>query len=195
MKFSPLSRSGVSTAVPTMPNTPTTQSKVNTPSRSRAVTPQASRSASRRTSVTREKSAYNTLSIEELDNLQGDMVLTSLWQEQQKMQYISFPAQPNEGVIVRTPQLNRYMCIPPILQEQQQPLWEIAQMLNLRVNWFCLHCNQRLIADMTSIVVLLDHSDQRDPSTASPRRCRPHRFDGRQENEDLPYNRCNCRCR
>ena len=118
----------------TKSNTPESSSGVQRSSRSRSQTPQASRNASQRPSIARERSAYNTLSIEDLDRLQGEMVVSSLWQEQQKMQYTSCPPEPNEGVVIRSPQLNKYMCYPPSLREENQPLWLIAQELNLRVS-------------------------------------------------------------
>lgn len=147
MKFNPLRRSTAETTVVNTPTesasqTPATQTPAvqtpktgRTPAVSGANTPRTygSRSQSRRGSFARERSAYNTMPMEELDRLQGNMILSCLWQEQQKMQYISYPCEENEGVIVRSPQCNVYMCQPPSLQENNDPLWELAQELRFKV--------------------------------------------------------------
>ena len=146
MKFNPLRRSADTTAVNTPAQsagqTPAAQTPAGqtpttarTPNISGTNTPRTygSRNQSRRSSFARERSAYNTMPIEELDRLQGNMILSCLWQEQQKMQYTSYPCEMNEGVIVRTPQCNVYMCQPPSLQENNDPLWEVAQELRLKV--------------------------------------------------------------
>ena len=101
--------------------------------RPRTLNGRISRNASQRPLPTRERSAYDKLATEDLDRLQGEMVISCLWQEQQKMQYTSSPLAPNEGVVVRTPQLNNYICHPQSLQDEEQPLWLIARQLNLRV--------------------------------------------------------------
>lgn len=175
MRFNPLHRtieelpvSGTSTQVASGTSTPRTGThhgsgtvtpKTPTRNASGNATPKtpASRSASRPSSVGREKTAYNMLGLEELDQLQGDMLISCLWQEQQKMQFTSCPPERNEGVIIRTQHTNRFMCQPPTLREDQQPLWIIAQELNFRVRSFSSlppFCGDSL----TVCKVLLHHS-------------------------------------
>ena len=144
MKFNPLRRSANATAVNTPDQTPAAQTPAipspttsQTPNLSGTNTPRphGSRTQSRRSSFTRERSAYNTMPIEELDRLQGNMILSCIWQEQQRMQYTSYPCEVNEGVIVRSPQCNVYMCQPASLQENNDPLWQVAQELRFKVGY------------------------------------------------------------
>lgn len=142
MKFNPLHRSTGDTPPANIPTesalpTPAAQTPITgrTPGASGADTPRThgSHNPSRRGSIARERSAYNSMPLDELDRLQGNMILSCLWQEQQKMQYTSYPCEQNEGVIVRTPQCNVYMCQPPSLEENNDPLWEMAQELRFKV--------------------------------------------------------------
>ena len=147
MKFNALRRSNQGTPNASTPaesavHTPAdpssavqTPKTARTPAISGANTPRThgSRSQSRRSSFARERSAYNTMPLEELDLLQGKMTLSCLWEEQQKMQYTSCPCEENEGVIVRTPQCNNYICQPSSLRENNDILWEVAQELRLKV--------------------------------------------------------------
>ncbi len=142
MKFNPLRRStaDVTTANTSGSGTPKTPAG-STPNAgqmsevSGTNTPRTDGSlpTSGNASFVRERSAYNSMPVEELDRLQGNMMLSCLSHEQRKSNYISYPCEPNEGVIVRTPYSNIYMCQPPSLQENNDPLWEIAQELRLKV--------------------------------------------------------------
>ena len=137
-----------------------------------------SRSQSRRGSFARERSAYNSMPMEELDRLQGNMTLSCLWQEQQKLQYTSSPCEQNEGVIVRTPQCNIYMCQPPSLRDNNDALWSVAQELRLKVRVFLSPPNLlQCLAD--TCLGLLDNPNQRHQSHPGQKRYGRHHFDGR----------------
>ncbi len=136
MKFNPLRRSTADTTAVNSPGSSTPETPAGSASHvSGTNTPRTNGSSgySGQASFARERSAYNSMPMEELDRLQGNMMLSCLSHEQRKSNYISYPCEPNEGVIVRTPHCNMYMCQPPSLQEHNDPLWEIAQELRLKV--------------------------------------------------------------
>ena len=145
MKFNPLRRStadttAVTTPNPSAPGTPgeSASNVGHSTNASGTNTPRTNGNYSARASFARERSAYNSMPMEELDRLQGNMMLSCLAHEQRKSNYISYPCEPNEGVIVRTPHSNMYMCQPPSLQEHNDPLWEVAQELRLKVSYLRL---------------------------------------------------------
>lgn len=75
---------------------------------------------------------YDAMTGSQMSYLKGEMILSCLSQEQQKMQYISSPPADNEGVITRISP-NEYMCTPATLKDENQPLWQVVQQLNFRV--------------------------------------------------------------